>query len=146
MDEVEDPDREITVIDAQKIRSAAAVGEEVALPEALPHNASRIAAQTAKQVVLQRLREAERELLYEEFAQQLFDAFSATKELLAKEGIFAGVSSGSVVHAAIRQAERMDQGNLVCLLADGGWKYLSTALWTKDYQLLAQESKGKIWW
>ncbi len=75
-----------------------------------------------------------------------FDAFSATKELLAKEGIFAGVSSGSVVYAAIRQAEKLDQGNLVCLLADGGWKYLSTALWTKDYQLLAQESKGKIWW
>ena len=75
-----------------------------------------------------------------------FDAFSATKELLVKEGIFAGVSSGSVVYAAMRQAEKMDQGNLVCLLADGGWKYLSTALWTKDYDLLAKESKGKIWW
>ena len=75
-----------------------------------------------------------------------FDAFSTTKELLTKEGIFAGVSSGSVVYAAMRQAEKLEQGNLVCLLADGGWKYLSTALWTKDYELLAQESQGKIWW
>lgn len=75
-----------------------------------------------------------------------FNAFSTTKDLLAKEGIFAGVSSGSVVYAAMRQAERMDQGNVVCLLADGGWKYLSTALWTKDYESLSKESQGKIWW
>ena len=75
-----------------------------------------------------------------------FDSFSTTKELLVKEGIFSGVSSGSVVFAAIKQAERMEQGNLVCVLADGGWKYLSTALWTKDYEELSAESQGKIWW
>ena len=75
-----------------------------------------------------------------------FDSFNTTKELLTKEGIFAGVSSGSVVFAAIKQAERMEEGNLVCILADGGWKYLSTALWTKDYEKLAAESQGKIWW
>ena len=75
-----------------------------------------------------------------------FDAFRTTKELLHQEGIFAGISSGSVVYGALRQAERMDKGNIVCLLADGGWKYLSTSLWTKDYEQLAQESKGKIWW
>ena len=80
VDDVEDPDREITVLDAQKIRSAAEVGEEVALPETLPHNASRIAAQTAKQVVLQRLREAERELLYEEFVQHKEDIISGVIE------------------------------------------------------------------
>ena len=75
-----------------------------------------------------------------------FDAFATTKRLLAEEGIFAGVSSGSVVYGAMRQAERMDKGDIVCLLADGGWKYLSTALWTKDYDELAKEAKGKIWW
>ena len=74
------------------------------------------------------------------------DAFRTTKELLLQEGIFAGISSGSVVYAALRQAERMEEGNIVCLLADGGWKYLSTSLWTKDYEELAKESKGKIWW
>ena len=75
-----------------------------------------------------------------------FDAFRTTKELLHQEGIFAGISSGSVLYGALRQAERMDQGAIVCLLADGGWKYLSTSLWTKDYEQLAKESKGKIWW
>ena len=62
------------------------------------------------------------------------------------EGVFAGISSGSVVYGAMRQAERMEQGNIVCLLADGGWKYLSTSLWTKDYEQLEQEAQGKIWW
>jgi cysteine synthase len=73
-------------------------------------------------------------------------AFRTTKELLHQEGIFAGVSSGSVVYGALRQAERMEQGNIVCLLADGGWKYLSTSLWTKDYEQLEKEAHGKIWW
>ncbi len=74
------------------------------------------------------------------------NAFRTTKELLDKEGIFAGVSSGSVVYAALRQAERLDEGNIVCLLADGGWKYLSTSLWTKDYEQMAKDVQGKIWW
>ena len=74
------------------------------------------------------------------------NAFRTTKELLDKEGIFAGVSSGSVVYAALRQAERLDEGNIVCLLADGGWKYLSTSLWTKDYEQMATDVQGKIWW
>jgi cysteine synthase B len=75
-----------------------------------------------------------------------FPAFRTTKELLHQEGIFAGISSGSVVYGAIRQAERMESGNIVCLLADSGWKYLSTSLWTKDYDQLEQEVQGKIWW
>ena len=75
-----------------------------------------------------------------------FHAFRTTRDLLEKEGIFAGISSGSVVYAAMRQAERLERGNIVCLLADGGWKYLSTSLWTKDYEQLEAESRGKIWW
>ena len=75
-----------------------------------------------------------------------FDAFRTTRDLLHQEGIFAGISSGSVLYGALRQAERIDRGAIVCLLADGGWKYLSTSLWTKDYEQLAKESKGKIWW
>ena len=73
-------------------------------------------------------------------------AFRTTKELLHREGLFAGISSGSVVYGALRQAERMERGDIVCLLADGGWKYLSTGLWTKDYEQLIQESKDKLWW
>ena len=77
---VEDDEREITLGDAMKIRRDVDLGDEVAAAEPLPHNASRIAAQTAKQVVLQRLREAERELLFQEFAQHEGDIMSGIVE------------------------------------------------------------------
>ncbi len=77
---------------------------------------------------------------------QSSDAFHMTKDLLRLEGIFAGVSSGSVVYAAMKMAQRMEQGHIVCLLADGGWKYLSTGLWTKDYVEMEEQARGKIWW
>ena len=73
-------------------------------------------------------------------------AFRTTKELLHQEGIFAGISSGSVVYGAMRQADRMESGNIVCLLADGGWKYLSTSLWNRDYEEMEKDIQGKIWW
>lgn len=74
------------------------------------------------------------------------DAFRGTQQLLVQEGIFAGVSSGSVFWAAMKVAEGMSGGNIVCLLADGGWKYLSTGLWTKDPAHMEEEGRGKIWW
>lgn len=74
------------------------------------------------------------------------EAFKMTKELLHQEGIFAGVSSGAVVACALRVAQRMERGNIVCLLADGGWKYLSTGLWSKTYADLEVEVEGKVWW
>ncbi len=74
-------------------------------------------------------------------------SFAAVKELMENEGIFAGISSGAVMRTAQRVASRMDGGNVVALLADGGWKYLSTALWTKEHeQLTPEEVEGKIWW
>ena len=75
-----------------------------------------------------------------------FDSFYMTRQLMDKEGIFAGISSGSVIAGALKHADRMDEGKVVCLLADGGWKYLSSRLWTRDYETLAQEAQGKIWW
>jgi len=54
-----------------------------------------------------------------------------TKQLLDKEGIFAGLSSGAVVHQAIKVAHEIEEGNIVVVLADGGWKYLSLDFWTK---------------
>ena len=80
VDIVEDDEREITLVDAKRIRRDVDIGDEVAAAEPLPHNASRIAAQTAKQVVLQRLREAERELLFQEFAQHEGDIMSGIVE------------------------------------------------------------------
>ena len=55
----------------------------------------------------------------------------ATRQLLEKEGIFAGLSSGAVVHQAVKVAAEMDGGNIVAVLADAGWKYLSLNLWAK---------------
>jgi len=55
----------------------------------------------------------------------------ATRQLIEKEGIFAGLSSGAVVHQAVTVAAEMDEGNIVAILADGGWKYLSLDFWTK---------------
>ena len=80
VDVVEDPEREIGLRDAQAIQKSVEIGGEIASPEPLPHNASRIAAQTAKQVVLQRLREAERQRLYEEFIQHKDDIVSGVVE------------------------------------------------------------------
>ena len=74
------------------------------------------------------------------------EAFAMTSILMDREGIFAGISSGSVVYAAIRQAQRMERGNIVCLLADGGWKYLSTGLWSDKSVGLQEGLDNKIWW
>jgi len=74
-------------------------------------------------------------------------SFAFTRELAEKEGIFAGVSSGSVVRAAIRVSERLEgEQHIVCLLADGGWKYLSSGLWTTDWDDLPEDVDEMIWW
>lgn len=73
-------------------------------------------------------------------------AFRMTKDLMEKEAIFAGISAGAVLTVAVRTAARLERGNIVALLADGGWKYLSTGLWSRDYGESPEETQGKIWW
>jgi cysteine synthase B len=73
-------------------------------------------------------------------------SFRATKELTERTGIFAGVSSGAVVRAAQRVADRMDGGDIVCLLADGGWKYLSSGLWSRQYDEIEEAVSDQLWW
>ncbi|MCS7295326.1 MAG: cysteine synthase family protein, partial [Chloroflexota bacterium] len=74
-------------------------------------------------------------------------SFAMARELTQKEGIFAGVSSGSVVRAALKIAERLEgEQHIVCLLADGGWKYLSSGLWTTEWEDHPEEIESKIWW
>jgi cysteine synthase len=73
-------------------------------------------------------------------------SFAATKELTHNEGIFAGISAGAAVKTAQRVAGRMDRGKIVVLLADGGWKYLSTNLWTTEYEDLPEDIDSKVWW
>jgi [CysO sulfur-carrier protein]-thiocarboxylate-dependent cysteine synthase len=74
------------------------------------------------------------------------DAVRATRELAEREGVFAGISSGAVLHAARRVAEGLEDGDVVCLLPDGGWKYLSTRAWTGDIERAAKEVGQTLWW
>ena len=68
------------------------------------------------------------------------------RRLMAEEGIFAGLSSGAALVVALRVAAEMDQGSIVVLLADGGWKYLSTGLWDRDLETLEAEMEGSVLW
>jgi len=62
------------------------------------------------------------------------ESIEALRRLTTLEGIFAGVSSGGVLAVAARVAEQMDHGTIVALLADGGWKYLSEDVWSRDLE------------
>src|SRR5258708_31852014 len=59
------------------------------------------------------------------------DAIVWTKRLLEEEGLFAGVSSGAIASVAVRIASELDEGNVVFLVPDDGWKYLSSGVYTK---------------
>jgi cysteine synthase B len=74
------------------------------------------------------------------------DSLRATRELTAREGIFAGISSGAVLHVAQRIANELDEGDVVCLLADGGWKYLSTQAWSPDLAAAEKGVEESLWW
>jgi cysteine synthase B len=74
------------------------------------------------------------------------DAIRAMRALLDREGIFTGPSGGAAVHAALRVARTMARGKIVVLLADGGWKYLSEDLWTRDRGALEDELDDKLLW
>lgn len=68
------------------------------------------------------------------------------RRLAAEEGIFAGVSSGAIISAALRHAARMERGTIVALLPDGGWKYLSGDLWTSPVESLDEDLDGAFLW
>jgi len=74
------------------------------------------------------------------------DALRTNRDLTAKEGIFAGISSGAVVHVAQRIASEIDAGDVVCLLPDGGWKYLSTEAWAEDIETAEKGVAESLWW
>ncbi len=58
------------------------------------------------------------------------ESLAGLRALIDREGVFGGVSSGAVVHVARRLAEELDEGVVVCVLADSGWKYLSADFWS----------------
>ena len=66
--------------------------------------------------------------------------------LLDQEGVFAGVSSGAVIHVARQLAAELDEGVVVAVLADGGWKYLSADFWTEPDENVEESMESRLWW
>ncbi|HEU0002336.1 MAG TPA: cysteine synthase family protein [Ktedonobacteraceae bacterium] len=74
------------------------------------------------------------------------DSIRRTRQLKDQEGIFAGPSCGAALHAALRVAASMEHGKIVVILADGGWKYLSEDLWTRDIEQLEDDLEVVLLW
>jgi [CysO sulfur-carrier protein]-thiocarboxylate-dependent cysteine synthase len=74
------------------------------------------------------------------------DALLGVRRLMREEGIFAGLSSGAVLHVALRVAAEMEGGNVVVLLADSGWKYLSTGIYDRDPDELEDQLERSLLW
>ena len=73
------------------------------------------------------------------------DAIVWTRKLLEEEGIFAGVSSGAIARVAVRIAGELDEGNVVFIVADDGWKYLSSGLYTLPLEEI-EGLESTLWW
>jgi cysteine synthase len=73
------------------------------------------------------------------------DAIVWTKKLLHEEGIFAGVSAGAIAAIAVRIAGELEGGNVVFLIPDDGWKYLSSGVYTKPIEEI-ENMDSTVWW
>jgi len=74
------------------------------------------------------------------------DSVASVRELLRLEGILGGVSSGAVLHVARRLAAELDEGVVVAVLADGGWKYLSADFWDAPVEDVESSMESTVWW
>src|SRR5580693_4791333 len=73
------------------------------------------------------------------------DAITWTRKLLDEEGVFAGVSSGAIARVASRIAGELDEGNVVFIVADDGWKYLSSGIYTRPVEEI-EHLDSTVWW
>jgi cysteine synthase B len=73
------------------------------------------------------------------------DAIIFTRKLLDEEGLFAGVSSGAIAKVAVRIARELDEGNVVFIVADDGWKYLSSGIYTRPVDEI-ENLDATVWW
>jgi cysteine synthase B len=73
------------------------------------------------------------------------DAIIFTRKLLDEEGLFAGVSSGAIARVAVRIAHELDEGNVVFIVADDGWKYFSSGIYSQPIDELA-DLDATVWW
>src|ERR1700681_1590431 len=73
------------------------------------------------------------------------DAIVWTRRLLDEEGVFAGGSSGAIARVAVRIASELDEGNVVFVVADDGWKYLSSGIYTRPLEQI-ENLESTLWW
>jgi [CysO sulfur-carrier protein]-thiocarboxylate-dependent cysteine synthase len=73
------------------------------------------------------------------------DAIVWTRKLLDQEGVFAGVSSGAIASIAVRIGGELDEGNVVFVVADDGWKYLSSGIYTLPVDQV-ENLESTVWW
>jgi cysteine synthase B len=73
------------------------------------------------------------------------DAIIWTRKLLDEESLFAGVSSGAIARVAVRIAGELDEGNVVFIVADDGWKYLSSGIYTLPVDEI-ENLDATVWW
>jgi [CysO sulfur-carrier protein]-thiocarboxylate-dependent cysteine synthase len=73
------------------------------------------------------------------------DAVVWTRRLLDEEGMFVGVSSGAIASIAVRIASELDEGNVVFIVCDDGWKYLSSGIYTKPVEEI-ENLDSTVWW
>src|SRR6195256_3607407 len=73
------------------------------------------------------------------------DAIIWTRKLLDEESVFAGVSSGAIARVAVRIASELDEGNVVFVVADDGWKYLSSGVYTLPVDEV-ENLETTVWW
>ncbi|GAA0844771.1 cysteine synthase [Streptosporangium amethystogenes] len=89
------------------------------------------------------------EVLTTRFSVSSADALRRTRELLAAEGIFAGVSTGAALHAALGMAAKAvkagERADIVFVVADGGWKYLSTGAYEGTLDEAEERLEGQLW-
>jgi cysteine synthase B len=88
----------------------------------------------------------EPELIDAKYLVSNLDALTALRELVFREGIFAGPSCGAVLVAAAREAARVTSGTIVALLPDGGWKYLSSGAWTDPIDEVVERATRINYW
>jgi len=69
-----------------------------------------------------------------------------TKRLLDECGVFAGISAGASAYGAVKVAESLDEGTVVCILPDAGWKYLSSGAWTDTTDVVEERATRINYW
>ncbi|MCZ7530487.1 MAG: cysteine synthase family protein [Acidimicrobiia bacterium] len=86
------------------------------------------------------------DILDRKFVVRAPDSVEWTRRLLDRCSVFAGISSGAALHGVAKVAETMDNGTIVTVLPDGGWKYLSSGAWTDDLDVVVERATRINYW